>query len=150
MVFFADSLVTLGPDARMRGLEQILVFMRTRLGPHAAAEERVLYPTVAEILGVPGMQEPMVYDHRRIERLSRMLDDQVARLRDAAGNILQVQHLLHELCTLIRAHLDEEEEVYLATLDERLTAAEGRELTEEMRIASGLPADGVIPQSRPA
>lgn len=134
----ADRIGALAPDALRRDLGHQLYFLQTRLLPHAAAEERVLYPTVARLLSCPRATETMSRDHVAIRALVEQLAFRVAEIpryplaRDAENGLRRVLYGLH---ALLSVHLAKENEIYLPLLDEQLTAEEARELDEKMRKA---------------
>jgi iron-sulfur cluster repair protein YtfE (RIC family) len=49
----ADRLDEMAQDEVRRGLDRVYQFLTSQLIPHATAEEEVLYPAVAKILGSP-------------------------------------------------------------------------------------------------
>lgn len=97
---------------------RILGFLRETLIPHAEAEEEILYPEWAALVGFPDAMVPMVHDHReivaRVERLARV---DVADL-DA------LQELLYGLYALISVHFRKEEDIHLPAFDAAPDVAE--------------------------
>lgn len=99
-----------------RGERELLVgriveFLRGTLVPHAKAEEEVLYPEWAKLVGFAGAAVPMVHDHEaiveRIERLEQADVDEVDTL----------QELLYGLHALIGVHFRKEEDIQLPAFD---------------------------------
>jgi iron-sulfur cluster repair protein YtfE (RIC family) len=92
-------------------IQRSLQFLRGTLVPHAKAEEEVLYPAWAELIGFDGAAAPMVHDHEaivaRIEQLGRVASDDV----DAQ------QELLYGLYALISVHFRKEEDIQLPAFD---------------------------------
>ena len=90
---------------------RILEFLRGTLVPHAKAEEEVLYPEWAKLVGFDGAAVPMVHDHEaivaRIERLEQADPDEVDTL----------QELLYGLYALIGVHFRKEEDIQLPVFD---------------------------------
>ncbi len=90
---------------------RILGFLRGTLLPHAKAEEEVLYPEWAKLVGYEGAAVPMVHDHEaivaRIERLEQADADDVDML----------QELLYGLYALIGVHFRKEEDIQLPAFD---------------------------------
>ncbi|HEX8753869.1 MAG TPA: hemerythrin domain-containing protein [Solirubrobacterales bacterium] len=121
----AAGLPTMGDAERTEELKHILDFLRGTLIPHAEAEERVLYPAVAELLGDPRSTATMISDHHaivaRIEALAASAPDDVERL----------QELLYGLHALLIVHFHKEEDDYLPLLEAR-PAQEVAALFEEM------------------
>lgn len=104
-----------GMDAAERAatVERLLGFLRGHLVPHAEAEERVLYPAIAELLGNPESTATMIGDHRAI--VSR-----IEALADAgADDIDRLQELLYGIYALLIVHFHKEEDDYLPLLDQR-------------------------------
>lgn len=115
---------------RAAELKRILEFLRGTLIPHAEAEERVLYPAVAELLGDPRATATMISDHRAI----------VARIDALAatppGDVERLQELLYGLHALVIVHFHKEEDDYLPLLDAR-PPQEVAALFEQMGAAHG-------------
>jgi iron-sulfur cluster repair protein YtfE (RIC family) len=92
-------------------LTRILGFLRDTLVPHARAEEDVLYPEWARLVGFESAAVPMIHDHEaivsRIERLERADIDDVDTL----------QELLYGLYALISVHFRKEEDIQLPAFD---------------------------------
>jgi iron-sulfur cluster repair protein YtfE (RIC family) len=90
---------------------RILSFLRGTLVPHAEAEEEVLYPEWAKLVGYANAAVPMVHDHEaivaRIERLEQASVDDVDTL----------QELLYGLYALISVHFRKEEDIQLPAFD---------------------------------
>jgi len=90
---------------------RILGFLRGTLIPHAKAEEKVLYPEWAKLVGFADAAAPMIHDHEaivaRIERLER------ADIHD----IDSLQELLYGLHALISVHFRKEEDLQLPAFD---------------------------------
>ena len=107
----AADLPRVSPDERLAIVERILSFLQGTLLPHADAEERVLYPEWAQLVGSPNAAAPMIHDHRAI--LARA--DALARADTA--ELDQLQELLYGLYALISVHFAKEEEIQLPVLD---------------------------------
>jgi iron-sulfur cluster repair protein YtfE (RIC family) len=90
---------------------RIVEFLRGTLVPHAKAEEEVLYPEWAKLVGFSDAAVPMVHDHEaivaRIERLELVDVDDVDTL----------QELLYGLYALISVHFRKEEDIQLPAFD---------------------------------
>ena len=98
-------------DEREALLDRIIGFLRGTLVPHAKAEEEVLYPEWAKLVGFDDAAVPMVHDHEaivaRIERLEH------AHIAD----IDTLQELLYGLYALISVHFRKEEDIQLPAFD---------------------------------
>lgn len=109
----AARLPGMEPAEREAELQPILSFLRGSLVPHAEAEERLLYPAVAALLGNPEATAPMVSDHRAI----------VSRIEALAAaepsDVDQLQELLYGLYALLIVHFHKEEDDYLPLLEKR-------------------------------
>ena len=97
---------------------QILHFLRGTLVPHAKAEEDILYPEWAGLVGFAAAAVPMVHDHEaivaRIERL------EAADISD----LDTLQELLYGLYALISVHFRKEEDLQLPAFDAAPDVAE--------------------------
>lgn len=131
----ADATGVLRDVALIAALDDLLAFLRGHLGPHADAEDAVLYPVVDRVLGAPGATATMRRDHVEVHHLVAEL----AALRDAVASdgfdlerIRAVQGVLYGLYAVIRLHFAKEEEVYLPLLDDALTPTEAGEVFARM------------------
>lgn len=125
-----------GPEVAA-GVEEVHAFLSAELGPHARAEEAVLYPTVAEALGSVNATATMVADHVRLRGMTVELDG--LRRRLATGkplppdDVTALRRILYGLHALVTVHLMKEEEVYLPILDEYLSPEQARTMYAEMQ-----------------
>lgn len=107
----AREIARLDGGERAALVRRIVEFLRGTLIPHARAEEDVLYPEWAKLVGFEGAAVPMVHDHEaivaRIERLERTEIDDVDAL----------QELLYGLHALISVHFRKEEDIQLPAFD---------------------------------
>jgi iron-sulfur cluster repair protein YtfE (RIC family) len=103
----------LSPDELEAVVGRVLEFLRGTLLPHAAAEEEVLYPEWARLVGYADAAAPMVHDHQaivaRVEQLATTPRDDVDTL----------QELLYGLHALILVHFRKEEDIQLPLFDEQ-------------------------------
>jgi len=90
---------------------RIVGFLTGTLVPHARAEEEVLYPEWAKLVGFDDAAVPMVHDHEaivaRVERLEQTDVDEIDAL----------QELLYGLYALIGVHFRKEEDIQLPAFD---------------------------------
>jgi hypothetical protein len=97
---------------------RILSFLQGTLIPHARAEETVLYPEWAELVGFADAAMPMVHDHETI----------VAWIEELASasvsDVDRLQELLYGLYALISVHFRKEEDLQLPVFDSHPEAAE--------------------------
>jgi hypothetical protein len=126
----AREVAHLDDAARRELVGRILGFLRGTLLPHAKAEEDVLYPEWAKLVGFDAAAVPMVHDHEAI--IAR-----IERLEQAdIGDVETVQELLYSLNALIEVHFRKEEDIQLAAFDAappELTQA----VLERMHAAAG-------------
>ncbi|MFN8639244.1 MAG: hemerythrin domain-containing protein [Dehalococcoidia bacterium] len=97
-------------------LQRSVAFLQQHLLIHAGAEERVLYPQVAELIGAPKATATMSRDHVEVERLSSQLA--AASVSDRAS----IARLAFGLYAIVTLHFAKEEEVYLELMDEMMSA----------------------------
>lgn len=118
-----------------RSVDAIYEFLAHGLIPHAEAEEEVLYPAVAKVLGSPQATTTMSRDHVEISRLSEQLRVFRARISqpdfDQAG-ANELRRLLYGLYAVVKLHLAKEEEIYLPMLDGYLSEADAHELVHKL------------------
>ena len=91
---------------------RIAAFLRDTLLPHARAEEDVLYPAWARLVGDEDAAIPMVHDHEAIAERVRDLE------RTGADDVDRLQELLYGLHALLVVHFEKEEAIQLPALDE--------------------------------
>ena len=107
----AREVIRLDRPERELLIGRILDFLTGTLVPHAKAEEEVLYPEWAKLVGFDAAAVPMVHDHEaivaRIERLAQVDVDDVEAL----------QELLYGLYALIGTHFRKEEDIQLPAFD---------------------------------
>jgi iron-sulfur cluster repair protein YtfE (RIC family) len=107
----AREMPRLSEEERDELRTRILGFLGGTLLPHAKAEEEILYPEWAELVGFPDAAMPMVHDHEaivaRVERL------QAAQPSDVDA----LQELLYGLYALISVHFRKEEDLQLPAFD---------------------------------
>ncbi len=107
----ARAMPGLSEDERGALRDQILSFLRGVLIPHALAEEKVLYPEWAKLIGFADAAIPMVHDHEAIvDRIERLADVSVAEVD-------LLQELLYGLYALISVHFRKEEDLQLPAFD---------------------------------
>jgi iron-sulfur cluster repair protein YtfE (RIC family) len=114
----ARELPRLSEEERALLRDRILGFLQGTLLPHAKAEEEVLYPEWAALVGYADAAIPMVHDHEaivaRVERLA------AADL----GDVDTLQELLYGLHALISVHFRKEEDLQLPAFDAAPEVAE--------------------------
>jgi iron-sulfur cluster repair protein YtfE (RIC family) len=96
----------------------VLDFLRGTLLPHAAAEEQVLYPEWARLVGFADAAVPMIHDHQAIVARVRRLE--IVDVEDVDA----LQELLYELHALVSVHFAKEEDIQLPAFDAAPEVAE--------------------------
>lgn len=113
----ARELPSLSEEEREAVRDRILSFLEGTLLPHARAEEEVLYPEWAALVGFADAAVPMIHDHEaivaRVDRLS------IVPLSD----VDMLQQLLYGLHALISVHFRKEEDLQLPVFDANPEAA---------------------------
>lgn len=107
----ARQLPHLAPAERGPVVAQVVGFLRGTLVPHAQAEEEVLYPEWAKLLGFEAAAVPMVHDHEAIVARIDLLE------ATAIDDVETLQELLYGLYALIGVHFQKEEEIQLPAFD---------------------------------
>ena len=103
----AHELPALERNERLDMVERIAAFLAEMLLPHAAAEQRVLYPEAAALLGEQDASDTCADDRDQVRDLLGRLA--VIHPDDVGG----LQEMLFALYVLLSAHLWREEEIYL-------------------------------------
>lgn len=129
MAATARELPKLSDAERAERVDRVLGFLRGTLMPHAKAEEEILYPEWARLVGFADAAVPMVHDHEaivaRIERIERT----------DVGDIDALQELLYGLYALIGVHFRKEEDLQLPVFDAAPDVADT--VLKRMAAASG-------------
>jgi hemerythrin superfamily protein len=103
----ARELPALDLSKRIDVVEDTAVFIVEILLPHAAVEERVLYPEAARLLGEPDSSDTVADDRAAVRSLlARLATSDVA---DEGA----LQEVLYALYTLLSAHFWREEELFV-------------------------------------
>jgi iron-sulfur cluster repair protein YtfE (RIC family) len=114
----AREVPRLSPEERYALRKRILDFLRGTLMPHARAEEEVLYPEWAKLIGFDEAAVPMVHDHEAI--VARVEQLEAADAED----VDTLQELLYGLYALISVHFHKEEDLQLPAFDAAPDVAE--------------------------
>jgi len=133
-----DAAVTDAPTLRQL-LQDAVSFLRDHLLIHAQAEERVLYPVVAELMGARDATATMSRDHVEVEKLTNEVVDLNRSLAGRApsdAELLTVRRLAYGLYALLTVHFAKEEEIYLPLLDSRLSPERANAMFEAMEQAA--------------
>jgi hemerythrin superfamily protein len=92
---------------RIDVVEDTAAFLVEILLPHAAVEERVLYPAAARLLGEPDASDAVAGDRAAVRNLLAQLA--TSDVADEGA----LQEVLYALYTLLSAHFWREEELYV-------------------------------------
>ncbi len=96
-------------------LDKLDAILREQLLPHEAADDRDIYPVIADLLGGDDPLAAMSQTHREIFQLHRRFGASLKRFRahpedDDARH--ELQRILHALDAILRLHFAQEEEIY--------------------------------------
>jgi iron-sulfur cluster repair protein YtfE (RIC family) len=118
----ADGIEHLTPMQRAEGVATAYRFLSGQLIPHAEAEDAVLYPAVARVMGTPQATATMSRDHVEVRRMTEDLGRLAAE--GATADLHALRRVLYGLYALISVHFAKEEEIYVPLLEEALSAEE--------------------------
>ncbi len=127
----ADGLGDMSPAKAMTALEAMRAFLVDELAPHERAEDREIFPMVAEALGNDDVTAGLHRTHTEIFHLIRFIDRLVRELPETGPgpeDFTDLRRLLYGLDAILRLHMAQEEELYLSLGDE---VAEGEHDHEE-------------------
>ncbi|MEZ4503596.1 MAG: hemerythrin domain-containing protein [Dehalococcoidia bacterium] len=114
-------------------------FLQGHLLVHAQAEDQVLYPAVARLMGAPQATATMSHDHAAVARLISeltTLKHTIGARAATPAELASLRRLAFGLYALITVHFAKEEEVYLPLLDTHLTSEAASDLYAEMERAA--------------
>lgn len=121
--------------------DALVAFLKSDLLPHAAGEERFLYPAVDPLVKAHGnATATMMVDHEYITGYVTQLEETAQALRSAsaaARPALQatLQRLSLQLEALLLVHLEKEERVYIPLFERYLPQAEQQRVLDGMHEA---------------
>jgi len=120
----ADQLDTMAPAAARAELERLYAFLANELVPHENAEDAAVYPVVARLIGGEDPTATMSRAHMEIAHLVRVLGRTLEDLPPegpALEDLRDLRRVLYGLYAILRLHFAQEEESYLALIDEGWT-----------------------------
>ena len=134
-----DELSRGQPEKATSELEQSVRFLNEELKPHAQWEEESLYPVIAELVRTYGRPTAtMEVEHAILLNLFQKYGKAVQQLSDGqkAGRpstetTEAVKRLGWQIDSLLTAHFDEEEEVFLELADSHMSRADVDALLHE-------------------
>ena len=142
----ADAVRSAEPRVALASLDSALTYLADQFVPTARAEEFTMFIAVDGAIGATGASAVMVAQHRSIAAMVGDLTQVVEAARtdaDVDAYSRYLLPLLHGLYALIRAHLEAEDDAYLALLDEHLSESQVGMVVDNItriRAGSGAPA----------
>jgi heavy metal translocating P-type ATPase len=113
----ADQLRLIPPEEALSRLKALHVTLLEFVWPHEEAEEKDLYPMMAEILGGDDPTAAMSRSHVEIAHMIRVLGrlvEDISPEGPAPEDWPDVQRILYGLYAVLRLHFAQEEEAYLS------------------------------------
>lgn len=110
-------------------------FLRDHLTPHARAEDEVMYPIVADLIGGAEATATMRRDHVEVMRLADRLQSLRERLSDGVFDdetANDLRRVLYGLFAIVSLHFAKEEEIYLPLLERGMTQPEAEQMFAAM------------------
>ncbi len=120
----ADELDSMTPAAARVELEAMRAFLVDDLVPHEKSEDREVFPLLATALGNDDATAGLHRTHTEIFHLVRYIDRlvrEVAKDGPAPEDLTDLRRVLYGLDAILRLHMAQEEELYLALGDEHPT-----------------------------
>ncbi len=117
----ADRLDALDPAVAASELGAARQLLTERLLPHERAEETLLYPVVAHLVGGDDPTVTMSREHVEIAHLARLLGrllDDLGPAGPAPEDLPELRRVLYGLHAILTLHFAQEEEAYLSLLSE--------------------------------
>jgi heavy metal translocating P-type ATPase len=123
--FIADRLDVLPPKIAQREVEEIYRLLVEKVLPHNEAEDATLYPAVARMIGGDDPTAPMSRAHLEIAHMVRVLGRHLKELPPEGPGVEDLRDLrrvLYGLDAILRLHFAQEDEAYLALIDDQPAA----------------------------
>lgn len=121
--YVTDRLDMMPPETARRELKEIHTFLAEKLLPHEKAEDAVVYPLVADIIGGEDPTATMSRAHIEISHLikgfGRVLDEMPPK-GPGPEDVREIRRILYGLYAILTLHFAQEEESYLALIEERM------------------------------
>ena len=118
----AADLVGEIPDAdALRAVREVQRFLVEEIAPHEEAEETVLYPVFARVLGGNDPTGTMSRAHVEIVHLIRRLGtllDEIDPDQPDRDDLLELRRVLYGLHAILVLHFAQEDEGYLSLVDQ--------------------------------
>jgi len=122
----ADGLGTLPAERAIVELKEIRSFLTGTLIPHEEAEDREIFPLLASAVGNDDVTAALHRTHTEIFHLIRFMDRLVAEIPEEGPgpeDLTDLRRVLYGLDAILRLHMAQEEELYVALGDEHPEAA---------------------------
>ncbi|HEY8060118.1 MAG TPA: hemerythrin domain-containing protein, partial [Acidimicrobiales bacterium] len=117
----ADQIGVLAPDRALASVREAHQFLVEELLPHEEAEDAVLYPVFAKVLGGTDPTGTMSRAHVEIahlvHRLGRLLEETDPTDPDP-DDLTELRRVLYGLHAILELHFAQEDEGYLSLIDE--------------------------------
>jgi heavy metal translocating P-type ATPase len=123
----ADRLGTMPAQDAREELEQIRLFLLETLVPHEEREDRDVFPLLARAVGNDDVTAALHRTHTEIFHLVRFTDRLVREVPDegpGTEDLTDLRRVLYGLDAILRLHMAQEEELYVALGDEHPAAAQ--------------------------
>jgi heavy metal translocating P-type ATPase len=117
----ADQLESMPPEIARGELERLYRFLTDDLLPHEEAEDASVYPVVARLIGGQDPTATMSRAHMEIAHQVRVLGRTLQDLPPEGPDgedVRELRGILFGLSAILRLHFAQEEESYLALIDE--------------------------------
>jgi hemerythrin-like domain-containing protein len=127
-------------DQLKAAIEEAYLFLENRVIPHARAEDQVLYPVIARIVGSDLATRGMTRDHVEVGTLANelgLLRVELSEDEEPPREVVEeARRILYGLYALIKGHIDKEEEIFLTLVDANISEAETRPIFDRMDAVS--------------
>ena len=122
----ADRLGTMPAAQARRELEEVRTFLLETLIPHEEQEDRDVFPLLSKAVGNDDVTAALHRTHTEIFHLIRFTDRLVREVPEegpGVEDLTDLRRVLYGLDAILRLHMAQEEELYLALGDEHPEAA---------------------------
>ncbi len=126
----ADGLGSMPPEQALIELHQVRAFLTGTLIPHEESEDREIFPLLASAVGNDDVTAALHRTHTEIFHLIRLMDRLVAEIPESGPgpeDLTDLRRVLYGLDAILRLHMAQEEELYVALGDEHPEAAPAAE-----------------------
>lgn len=117
----ADAIGTRPHDEALAGVRDVHRFLVEEVQPHEEAEDAVLYPVLARVLGGSDPTGTMSRAHveiiHHIRRVGRLLDE-IDPVDPDPEDLVELRRVLYGLYAVLHLHFAQEDEGYLSLVDE--------------------------------